>query len=255
MGIDLKNRVISYVDKYKLLLDAFKSIWTVYSSNDRATEGPVRSRAFAQWYGKVAPNFIAYEDTTSLPSLAAVAHGTVLELGPGSGNQLQRYKMDNITKIYGVEPNVAFEDALHARIEKLQLSDKYVPVFCDIRDTAALERHGIVEGSIDCVTSFQVLCSADDPEDVVAQAWRLLKPGGELIVWEHGASSDWLTFVVQKVWNLLWPLALDGCSLDRPIMNILLKSADWEIVDLRYEGEKWSLMPRVSGTLRKVQRG
>lgn len=53
----------------------------------------------------------------------------------------------------------------------------------------------------------------------------------------------------------MWPVALDGCRLDRPIADILLKSADWEIVELREEGEKWSMMPRVSGILRKVQRG
>ncbi|RAH78165.1 S-adenosyl-L-methionine-dependent methyltransferase [Aspergillus japonicus CBS 114.51] len=255
MGFDLKIRLRSYFDKYNPLIGAFKSIWTVYRSTDHEPGISVQRRAFAQWFTEVAPHFIAFEDTTSLPALAAAAHGTVLELGPGSGNQLHRYKTDQITTIYGVEPNAAFRDALTTRIEALQLDALYVPVFYDVMDTTALERHGLVTESVDCVTSFGVLCSVEHPEEVVAQLWRLLKPGGELVVWEHGASEDWVTWAVQKVWNLVWPVALDGCRLDRPIADILFKSADWEVVELRSEGEKWSMMPRVSGILRKVQRG
>ncbi|PYH43575.1 class I SAM-dependent methyltransferase [Aspergillus saccharolyticus JOP 1030-1] len=256
MGFDLKIRLRSYFDKSQPLLGAFKYIWTTYRSNEQ-TPGPgpsIQRRAFAKWFTDVAPHFIAFEETTSLPSLAAAAHGTVLELGPGAGNQLQRYNRDQITTIYGVEPNAAFREPLRAKIEQLHLDAIYVPVFCDVMDTAALERQGIVDGSIDCVTSFGVLCSVDRPEEVVARLWRLLRPGGELVVWEHGASEDWVTWGVQKVWNLLWPVALDGCRLDRKMEEILLTSAEWEVLDLRREGEKWSMMPRVSGVLRKVQR-
>ena len=31
----------------------------------------------------------------------------ILELGPGIGNQIPRYDVDKIRKVYGVEPNIA----------------------------------------------------------------------------------------------------------------------------------------------------
>ncbi|RAK99842.1 class I SAM-dependent methyltransferase [Aspergillus ibericus CBS 121593] len=199
-----------------------------------------------------APRFIAYESTSSLTSVTPAVQGTVLELGPGTGNQLSYFKSSAITRVYGVEYNLEFAEVLHAKVRENNLEDIYTPVFCDILDANALERHGIVENSIDCVTSFQVLCCTPDPTAVVAQIWKLLKPGGELVFWEHGASSDPFTLLAQKFWTLFWPTIKGGCYLDRNMRDILLKSADWEVVELRYEGEKASMMPRTLGRLRKV---
>ncbi|PYI07480.1 S-adenosyl-L-methionine-dependent methyltransferase [Aspergillus sclerotiicarbonarius CBS 121057] len=199
-----------------------------------------------------APRFIEYESTTSLPSLASAVHGTVLELGPGTGNPLSLYNPSAITHIYGVESNLEFSEALNAKISETHLEDKYTPVFCNILDANALERHGIVEESIDCVACFQVLCCTQDPKAVVSQLWKLLKPGGELVFWEHCASSDPFTLLAQKFWTLFWPTIKGGCHLDRNMSDILLKSADWEVVEMRYEGETLSMMPRTLGRLRKV---
>ena len=55
-----------------------------------------------------------------------------------------------------------------------------------------------------------------------------------------------------EFWTLFWPYIKGGCHLDRRIPDILLKSADWEVVELKYEGEKTSMMPRSYGRLRKV---
>ena len=53
----------------------------------------------------------------------------------------------------------------------------------------------------------------------------------------------------------MWPFAIGGCRLDRPIIDLLLKNGDWEVLELGRDGEEWSLMPRVWGRLRKVARG
>lgn len=134
-----------------------------------------------------------------MPSLASTAHGTVLELGPGTGNQLARYNLDKVIHIYGIESNVAFAEPLNAKIDETKLGDKYTPIFCRIEDIKVLEMHGITKESVDCITSFQVLCSVKKPTEVVAHLWRLLKPEGELIFWEHEMSVDWLTWLVQSM--------------------------------------------------------
>lgn len=140
-----------------------------------------------------------------MPYLASTAQGTVLELGPGIGSQITRYDQSKITKIYGVEPNVVFASALENQISRAQVQDAYVPVYCRIEDRSVLEKHGIVDESIDSITSFQVLCSVDKPAEVVDRLWHLLKPGGEMVFWEHEASRDWVTWLMQS-------MCPDSCS-------------------------------------------
>ncbi|PYH89458.1 S-adenosyl-L-methionine-dependent methyltransferase [Aspergillus ellipticus CBS 707.79] len=251
MRLHLKDRLINYLAPWEPFLVAIKNHWHAFQTRHGAT-GSIKDRAFADWYTTMVPQFTEYESTTNLPALVSAAQGTVLELGPGPGNQVLRYNPSAITRIYGVESNEGFADALQARVTKAGLDNKYTAVFCSIQDANTLERHGIVEGSMDCVTSFQVLCCIKEPNEVIATLWKLLKPGGELIFWEHCANKDWVTLLVQKFWSIFWPTLRGGCYLDRQVGDIVLQSADWEVVELNYSGEKWAMMPRVSGRLRKV---
>ena len=63
----------------------------------------------------------------------AKANGTVLEVGPGRGNQLPRYDKSKITRVYGVEPNVDLHDALRKTVKERGLSDIYTIVPCEAR--------------------------------------------------------------------------------------------------------------------------
>ena len=137
-----------------------------------------------------------------MPSLVASASGTVLEIGPGSGNQLPRYDKTKTNKIYGIEPNAELHDALRKSIKKAGLSDIYNLVPCGIEDEAELKRFGVEKGGIDSLLSVQVLCSVPRPKEVVAQLYGLLKPGGQLIVYEHTSSDDRLSRTVQGRFSL-----------------------------------------------------
>jgi SAM-dependent methyltransferase len=127
---------------------------------------------------------------------------------------------------------------------------------------------------MDCMVSIQVLCSVPNPPESVQQIWRLLKPGGTFI-FEHVASQDWLTRLVQSTWpfssardlpsstdipsiefwNWIWPFAIGGCQLDRQTIDRLLRNGDWEVLELERDAEAWTMLPRVWGRLRKVARG
>lgn len=106
-------------------------------------------------------NFIAFESTTPVPSLVASAHGVVVDLGPGAGNQLDNFDASRVAHIYGVEPNTAFAPAFTGRLRETPLGQdgKYTLVSCGIEDSETLARFGVVEGSVDCVVSMQVLVS------------------------------------------------------------------------------------------------
>ena len=103
-----------------------------------------------------------------------------------------------ITKIYGVEPNENLLPALRQTIKETGLSDIYTIVPCGLEDFDRLREYGILEGSVDTVMSAQVLCSVPRPEVMVKALYRLLKPGGQMIVYEHIRSEDWISRMMQS---------------------------------------------------------
>lgn len=145
----------------------------------------------------IARNFIAYEDTTVVPSLVKKASGIVLDLGPGPGNQVHRFDSSSVEYIYGIEPNAKHKRSLDVQLAEHGLTDKYRLITCGVEDSDVLRAEGISEESVDCVLCIQVLCAVDDPRTVMKEVYKLLKPGGKFIFWEHGCSRDRWTGVVQ----------------------------------------------------------
>ena len=183
----------------------------------------------------------------------ASASGTVLEVGPGSGSQLPRYDKSKITKIYGVEPNVDLHDALQKTVKQCGLSDTYTIVPCGAEDFQTLARYGIEKGSVDTILSVQVICGVPEPQKTLRGMYELLKPGGQMIVYEHVESHDAVSRFVQGIYNVVWPYPFGGCHLDRPTGEYLMKAGKWSRVELepKKEEDDWSLFPRVIGRLTK----
>lgn len=117
-------------------------------------------------------------------------------------------------------------------------------------------------------------CSLPKLEAQVQNMYRLLKPGGELLFWEHTRSSDVVTRAVQceslapimptfriwltgwarlGLWCLLWPSVVGGCRLDSVSRDAIVKAADWEVVDVHADMEPHMMLPRLWGRLVKPQ--
>ncbi|KAK7698353.1 hypothetical protein SLS64_012601 [Diaporthe eres] len=228
------------------------------------------------------PNgFVAFEDTTIIPSLLKAADGVVLELGPGPGNQLHRFDMSRVDKIYGVEPNSRYQDGINAKLQKNGLQDKYKLIVTGIEDSDVLRKEGITEGSLDSVLSIQVLCAVRDPKTVMKEVWKLLKPGGKFIFWEHGWSRSSLTVAEQSkslmvllsgqdpimgasskrvvdvanmrevILNPAWSTFV-GCSMTRNVLGDILSAGEWENPqDIEEPEDLVSMLPRIQGVLIK----
>ncbi|KAL4812364.1 S-adenosyl-L-methionine-dependent methyltransferase [Aspergillus spinulosporus] len=211
----------------------------------------VRDAALAKLLNITSSGFIAFEDTTVVPSLVHAASGLVLELGPGPGNQIHRFDTTGVQYIYGVEPNSHFKEEIDAKLRKHGLADKYKLILCGVEDSDVLRGEGISEGSLDAVLCIQVLCAVKDPKNVMKEVWKLLKPGGKFIFWEHGESRNRLTGLAQAFTNPAWSTFV-GCHLTRTVKADILHCGEWENPgDIEEPEEPTSLLPRIQGVLVK----
>jgi SAM-dependent methyltransferase len=221
-------------------------------------------------------------------SVVPALHGTVLDVGAGSGNWMDAFlrvvrgEEDRAgvrppLKIYGIEPNANAAAALRQSVEAARLGDVYevVPVgIQDLCDSAAWGRT-IAPGTVDCIVTVQSLCSIPNPEKNVALLYRYLRKGGHWYVFEHVQTDRGIAVkMVQSKSNrfkpsptmaaktgihvefinlVFWKHVSGGCSLCRNTRRTLSQVATWDNVDLAQppRESQWSLVPHIIGTLRK----
>ncbi|MSQ42498.1 MAG: class I SAM-dependent methyltransferase [Dehalococcoidia bacterium] len=71
------------------------------------------------------------------------------------------------------------------------------------------------DGACDVYVATLVLCSVPDLDAAVAEAWRVLRPGGAALLLEHVRSTAPRIARLQGRLNPLWSALADGCQLDR----------------------------------------
>ncbi|KAI1139279.1 S-adenosyl-L-methionine-dependent methyltransferase [Hypoxylon sp. FL0543] len=278
MFSNIRERLYAYLEPVEVLewaIWAFSVTWwnALRSHGIRAFSKASRWRgeAFALWFralskmvnpifsiwhcisDPVDPYYVDLERTSVIPALVGSAEGTVLEPGPGIGNHLPKFDRDKVKQVYGVESNEAFIPDLQAAVAYFQLGDKYTIICAGVEETDVLEKYGITAGRIDSIVCIQVLCSVAQPEAVVKEFYRLLKPGGKFIFWEHTRSCDRATRIIQNLWTIPCRFFLGGCNLNRDILRIIDSAGVWENVGSlqRLEENPWDVTPTVWGTFVK----
>ena len=154
------------------------------------------------------------------------AEGHVLELGAGGGANFALYDPRRVTRVEGVDPSPGLLDRARdaAKAEGLEF---------DIKEGVA-EALPWPDESFDSVVVTFTLCSVQDQGRSLAEARRVLRPGGKLLFLEHGASPDPGTAKWQRRIEPVWKRIAGGCHLTRPITSAIT-AAGFEIVD-RGEG-------------------
>jgi SAM-dependent methyltransferase len=154
--------------------------------------------------------------------LTALA-GTVLEIGPGGGNNLAFLQRG--VRWIGVEPNPFFHERLRARGERLGID-------VDVR-AATAEALPAADHSVDAVISSLVLCSVRDPAAALHEVRRVLRPGGRFVFVEHVAAPHGTALhAAQRALRPVWGALSDGCHPDRDTGR-LIEAAGFADVDLR----------------------
>ncbi|NGX14788.1 class I SAM-dependent methyltransferase [Wenzhouxiangella sp. XN24] len=141
------------------------------------------------------------------------ARGDVLEIGIGSGLNLPFYDPARVRRVWGLEPSPEMVDRAREVAEGLALDVEFIP----------LPGHELPleDNSVDTVLTTYTLCTVPDPTEVLEQARRVLRPGGELIFCEHGAAPDRWVRRQQALINPVWSRLGGGCNLDRVIPDML----------------------------------
>ncbi|WP_051441475.1 class I SAM-dependent methyltransferase [Arthrobacter sp. H14] len=183
-------------------------------------------------------------------SLLAGAAGVVVEIGAGTGANLPHYDPVRIGRLILIEPDPFMRQRLKGKIDGTapQLRGR-----TEIVDGTA-EDIDLPDASADVVASTLVLCSVADPAAAVAEAIRVLKPGGHLLFLEHVCSEQ---ASVRRWQDRLTPIqrrVASGCHLNRDTLAAL-RNAGMELDDWRrweLPGAAGRLLPIVEGTARKA---
>ncbi|MCJ1294250.1 hypothetical protein MMC34_005808 [Xylographa carneopallida] len=258
MSHELKDRAAAYLEPVLFVghdwLFALVSFVVTMDFHALTHLSVIKDRAFAKFWLAWGPGFTANENESAVPALVASAYGVVVELGPGSGNQLPRMDTSKIEKVYGVEPVISLHAALRLSIKENKMSDIYQIVPASIEDEPALMKFGVNPGTVDTIISIQVLCSVPNPQETIRRLYELLKPGGQLIIFEHIENEDMVSRLMQKFWNLVWPIFLGNCHLGRPTERYLKSAGKWSKIELTNNQSELpaSLLPRVWGRLIKA---
>lgn len=144
------------------------------------------------------------------------AEGRVLELGIGMGLNLAYYDADKVTSVSGVDPAAELRALAEAAPHDPRLSVK-------VEDGTA-EALPFEDRSFDCIVCTFTLCSVHTPAQALAEARRVLKPGGRFLFCEHGLAPDAGVARWQRRIEPLWKRLAGGCHLTRPVASAIAAS-------------------------------
>ncbi|OMO82501.1 Zinc finger, RING-type [Corchorus olitorius] len=108
----------------------------------------------------------------------------VLEIGIGTGPNLEYYADNNEVQVFGVDPNKKMEKYARAAAAAVGLPPKNFQFIEAVAEAVPLD-----DASVDAVVGTLVLCSVKDVNMALKEVKRVLKPGGLFLFVEHVAAK------------------------------------------------------------------
>lgn len=142
--------------------------------------------------------------------VCAQATGEVLEVAIGTGRNLPYYPEG--IRLTGIEFSPAMLDLARRRADELGLQ-----VDLCVGDAQALD---LPDASFDTVVCTLSLCAIPDDRRAVAEMWRVLRPGGRLLLLDHVAGAPRWVRAVQWLMELVTRPLQEEHMLRRPLLQV-----------------------------------
>jgi ubiquinone/menaquinone biosynthesis C-methylase UbiE len=153
----------------------------------------VMEKAYARW----APIYdvlcgpVFLNGRRAAASAARAVGGRILEIGVGTGLSFDDY--DNTTEIIGID----MSEPMIARARERAKTGRYPFV----KELAVMDAHDLSypDASFDCVVAQFVITLVEDPERVLSECARVLRPGGQIILVNHLYSEHGFAAAVERL--------------------------------------------------------
>jgi ubiquinone/menaquinone biosynthesis C-methylase UbiE len=145
-------------------------------------------------------------------ALLSRAHGSVLEIGAGTGANLDKYP-PSVTDLVLLEPEAPMARRLADHLQRATVPARIV--------SAPAEAIPFPDGTFDVAVSTLVLCTVEDPARALSELKRVLKPGGQLLFLEHVRSEDPAVARWQDRIHPLWVRVGHGCHCNRSTLGLI----------------------------------
>src|SRR5574341_2626750 len=151
-----------------------------------------------KWFAARYDRLLAFQEKKYLGAvredLLKDVSGEVLEIGAGTGANFPYYRND--ARITATEPDPYM-------LERARKRAGEVPANIELQQVAA-EDLPFLDGTFDFVVDALVLCSVNDPALALSEIKRVLKPGGEIRLYEHVRYESGLGAFVQDAISPVW---------------------------------------------------
>ncbi|MEE2810647.1 MAG: class I SAM-dependent methyltransferase [Pseudomonadota bacterium] len=180
--------------------------------------------SYARWAPVYDRTFGAVTDVGRRRAVSFIndRKGHVLEVGVGTGLSLPHY--DPEVRITGVDFSAEMLAKAQRKVDALDLQKRVDLQRMDARELA------FENASFDTIAAMHVLSVVPEPEKVMAEIARVLKPGGKVVITNHFAKT---TGVMAGLERVAAPMAnLIGWHSDFK-MDTILQEPSLQIAELR----------------------
>jgi ubiquinone/menaquinone biosynthesis C-methylase UbiE len=164
----------------------------------------MRKRLFAALYSRIEGRMVLSTERYRRRLVEGLT-GRVLEIGCGPGGGFE---------YYDPAATVTATDYSEHMLKRAHAAAAAAPASVTVKHADVMNLQ-FEDDSFDAAVSALVLCSVPDPARALAELRRVVRPGGELRLFEHVRSDRRWVSVVQRVVTPLWRIPADGCRLDR----------------------------------------
>lgn len=149
----------------------------------------------------------------------------------GHGHTAKYLDTTRVTKYVALEPNVLMHDEIRRAADAAgfrESSGTFVLLTCGAEDTTTILTSLGGYQPVDTIVSVLTLCSVPEPQETIKSlATEVLRPGGQVLFFEHVQNPQPHIAWWQAFWSPLWALAFDGCVLDRPTHLWIQQVGGW----------------------------